>query len=186
MWAAGRAARNGWLTIPDAHLAELVAASGAVEAVTLDLQLQQVPVVAALSPEQALGDDVDWHRVDVVLVDIWDATSTAFDRYVGVAIAERIRALRPLRLRDAALTGRLGEQLTIIAVSRHMPNAAMNHRLHEAGVDLRFDREAPPCASPANSLSSSITPKPTSRHTLSLRGSRPRRRPPSAWARPPG
>ena len=37
-WAAGRAARNAWLTIPDAHLAEMVAASGIAEAVTLDLQ----------------------------------------------------------------------------------------------------------------------------------------------------
>ena len=37
-WAAGRAARNAWLTIPDAHLAEMVAARGAAEAVTLDLQ----------------------------------------------------------------------------------------------------------------------------------------------------
>ncbi len=37
-WAAGRAARNAWLTIPDAHLAEMVAAHGLAEAVTLDLQ----------------------------------------------------------------------------------------------------------------------------------------------------
>lgn len=37
-WAAGRAARNAWLTIPDAHLAEMVAARGVAEAVTLDLQ----------------------------------------------------------------------------------------------------------------------------------------------------
>jgi 4-hydroxy-2-oxoheptanedioate aldolase len=37
-WASGRAARNAWLTIPDAHLAELVAARGISEAVTLDLQ----------------------------------------------------------------------------------------------------------------------------------------------------
>ncbi len=37
-WAAGRAARNAWLTIPDAHLAEIVAARGLAEAVTLDLQ----------------------------------------------------------------------------------------------------------------------------------------------------
>lgn len=37
-WAAGRAARNAWLTIPDAHLAEMVAARGIAEAVTLDLQ----------------------------------------------------------------------------------------------------------------------------------------------------
>jgi 4-hydroxy-2-oxoheptanedioate aldolase len=37
-WAAGRAARNAWLTIPDAHLAETVAARGVAEAVTLDLQ----------------------------------------------------------------------------------------------------------------------------------------------------
>ncbi|MEK0084584.1 HpcH/HpaI aldolase family protein [Benzoatithermus flavus] len=37
-WAAGRPARNAWLTIPDAHLAEMVAARGSVEAVTLDLQ----------------------------------------------------------------------------------------------------------------------------------------------------
>ena len=37
-WAAGRAARNAWLTIPDTHLAEMVAACGVAEAVTLDLQ----------------------------------------------------------------------------------------------------------------------------------------------------
>src|ERR671929_2051634 len=37
-WAAGRAARNAWLTIPDAHLAETVAARGVAEAVTVDLQ----------------------------------------------------------------------------------------------------------------------------------------------------
>src|SRR4051794_13020209 len=37
-WAAGRAARNAWLTIPDAHLAETVAARGMAEAVTVDLQ----------------------------------------------------------------------------------------------------------------------------------------------------
>lgn len=37
-WASGRAARNAWLTIPDAHLAEMVAAKGISEAVTLDLQ----------------------------------------------------------------------------------------------------------------------------------------------------
>jgi 4-hydroxy-2-oxoheptanedioate aldolase len=37
-WAAGRAARNAWLTIPDAHLAEMVAASGVAEAVSIDLQ----------------------------------------------------------------------------------------------------------------------------------------------------
>lgn len=37
-WASGRAARNAWLTIPDAHLAEMVAARGIAEAVTLDLQ----------------------------------------------------------------------------------------------------------------------------------------------------
>jgi 4-hydroxy-2-oxoheptanedioate aldolase len=37
-WAAGRPARNAWLTIPDAQLAEIVAASGVGETVTLDLQ----------------------------------------------------------------------------------------------------------------------------------------------------
>ena len=37
-WAAGRPARNAWLTFPDAHLAEIVAARGVTEAVTLDLQ----------------------------------------------------------------------------------------------------------------------------------------------------
>ncbi len=37
-WAAGRTARNAWLTVPDAHMAETVAASGVAEAVTLDLQ----------------------------------------------------------------------------------------------------------------------------------------------------
>ena len=37
-WASGRPARNAWLTIPDAQLAEMAAASGIAEAVTLDLQ----------------------------------------------------------------------------------------------------------------------------------------------------
>ena len=37
-WASGRAARNAWLTIPDAHLAEMVAARGVAEADTLDLK----------------------------------------------------------------------------------------------------------------------------------------------------
>ncbi|MDD7968750.1 HpcH/HpaI aldolase family protein [Actinomycetospora lemnae] len=41
-WAAGRAARNGWLTVPDPHLVEVVAAHaagrGLLDAVTLDLQ----------------------------------------------------------------------------------------------------------------------------------------------------
>jgi 4-hydroxy-2-oxoheptanedioate aldolase len=37
-WEAGRSARNAWLTIPDPYLAEIVAARGWVEAVTLDLQ----------------------------------------------------------------------------------------------------------------------------------------------------
>lgn len=37
-WSEGRAARNGWLTMPDPHLAELVAARGVLDAITLDLQ----------------------------------------------------------------------------------------------------------------------------------------------------
>ncbi|MDD7942255.1 aldolase/citrate lyase family protein [Actinomycetospora lutea] len=41
-WAAGRAARNGWLTVPDPHLVEVVAAhaagQGLLDALTLDLQ----------------------------------------------------------------------------------------------------------------------------------------------------
>jgi 4-hydroxy-2-oxoheptanedioate aldolase len=37
-WSAGKAARNAWITIPDAYLVETVAARGEVEAVTLDLQ----------------------------------------------------------------------------------------------------------------------------------------------------
>ncbi|MEJ2884920.1 HpcH/HpaI aldolase family protein [Actinomycetospora aeridis] len=41
-WDAGRAARNGWLTVPDPHLVELVAAHaaghGLLDALTLDLQ----------------------------------------------------------------------------------------------------------------------------------------------------
>jgi 4-hydroxy-2-oxoheptanedioate aldolase len=37
-WEAGQPARNGWLTIPDPYLAEIVAAKAPVEAVTVDLQ----------------------------------------------------------------------------------------------------------------------------------------------------
>lgn len=38
MWAAKLVVRNAWLTLPDAYLAETVAASGCAEAVTLDMQ----------------------------------------------------------------------------------------------------------------------------------------------------
>lgn len=38
LWGRGAAARNGWLTVPDPYLAEIVAASGAVDAVTIDMQ----------------------------------------------------------------------------------------------------------------------------------------------------
>lgn len=57
-WATGRAARTAWLTIPDAHLAEMVAASGAVEAVTLDLQhglFDRSSAVSALRAVSAHG-----------------------------------------------------------------------------------------------------------------------------------
>lgn len=37
-WQRGGILRNAWLTIPDAYLAETVAASGHVEAVTIDMQ----------------------------------------------------------------------------------------------------------------------------------------------------
>ena len=57
-WAAGRAARNAWLTIPDAHLAEMVAARGVTEAVTVDLQhglFDQVSAVHAFRAVAAHG-----------------------------------------------------------------------------------------------------------------------------------
>ena len=57
-WAAGRAARNAWLTIPDAHLAEMVAARGVTEAVTVDLQhglFDQVSAVQAFRAVAAHG-----------------------------------------------------------------------------------------------------------------------------------
>lgn len=37
-WQRGGVLRNAWLTVPDAYLAEIVAASGHVEAVTIDMQ----------------------------------------------------------------------------------------------------------------------------------------------------
>ena len=57
-WAAGRAARNAWLTIPDTHLAEMVAARGVTEAVTVDLQhglFDQVSAVQAFRAVAAHG-----------------------------------------------------------------------------------------------------------------------------------
>ncbi len=54
-WAAGRAARNAWLTIPDAHLAEMVAARGVTEAVTVDLQHGLFDQVAAVQAFRAVA-----------------------------------------------------------------------------------------------------------------------------------
>lgn len=54
-WAAGRAARNAWLTIPDAHLAEMVAARGTTEAITLDLQHGLFDHGSALSAIRAVS-----------------------------------------------------------------------------------------------------------------------------------
>jgi 4-hydroxy-2-oxoheptanedioate aldolase len=54
-WAVGRAARNAWLTIPDAHLAEMVAARGLTEAVTVDLQHGLFDPGAAVHALRAIG-----------------------------------------------------------------------------------------------------------------------------------
>jgi 4-hydroxy-2-oxoheptanedioate aldolase len=54
-WAGGRAARNAWLTIPDTHLAEMVAARGTTEAVTLDLQHGMFDHGSALSAIRAVS-----------------------------------------------------------------------------------------------------------------------------------
>lgn len=54
-WKAGRAARNAWLTIGDAHLAEMVAAKGRTEAVTLDLQHGIVDQAAAVNVIRAIA-----------------------------------------------------------------------------------------------------------------------------------
>ena len=61
-WAAGRPARNAWLTIPDAHLAEMVAARGATEAVTLDLQHGLFDRHAAVQAIRAVGPSTGRRR----------------------------------------------------------------------------------------------------------------------------
>lgn len=77
-----------------------------------------------------------------MLVDVWDLDADGLDRYAGVAVAEQVRRARPLTLREAWETGRLAEHTTIIAISRHLPGGLLSRRLVEAGVDLRFDRDA--------------------------------------------
>ena len=54
-WKAGRSARNAWLTIPDAYLAEMIAASAEVEAVTLDMQHGLFDNRAAVEAIRAIG-----------------------------------------------------------------------------------------------------------------------------------
>lgn len=98
-------------------------------------------MVACLTPQEALGGAVDWAEVDVLLLDVWDLDATGMDRFVGVGVAEHVRAQRPLGLREAWESGRLADHTTIIAVSRHLPGALLSRRLAEAGVDLRFDRD---------------------------------------------
>ena len=54
-WQAGKPARNAWLTIPDAYLAEFVAARAEVEAVTLDLQHGLFDARAAVESIRAIA-----------------------------------------------------------------------------------------------------------------------------------
>jgi CheY-like chemotaxis protein len=101
---------------------------------------QGVQVVTSLSSAQARHCTGLWHGVDAVVVDAWNAASADFDRYSGVRVAQHIRSVRPVRLPQAASAG-AGGHTTIVAISRHMPNAALHKRLDEAGVDLCFDRD---------------------------------------------
>ena len=83
-WSAGRAARNGWLTVPDAHLAEVVAAYAAghdvLDALTLDLQhglFDRASTAAAVRAIDAHGlaplvrlPAVDEASVEVLVLDL--------------------------------------------------------------------------------------------------------------------
>ena len=54
VWAAGKSAANGWLSLPGSHLAEVMAHQG-WDALTIDLQHSSIDVAAAVPMLQAMA-----------------------------------------------------------------------------------------------------------------------------------
>ena len=54
VWAAGKSAANGWLSLPGSHLSEVMAHQG-WDALTIDLQHSSIDVAAAVSMLQAIA-----------------------------------------------------------------------------------------------------------------------------------
>ena len=81
-WAAGRAARNAWLTFPDEHLAETVAARGVTEAVTVDLQHGLFDLRSAVGAIRAISAH---GRAPLVRLAAVDAAVTGYVLDAGAA-----------------------------------------------------------------------------------------------------
>jgi DNA-binding NarL/FixJ family response regulator len=77
--------------------------------------------------ERALDWPATWTDVDVVVVEAYHR-STAFDRFVGVAVVERVRALAHEHRPE------------IVVVGRDQANPYLTVRLAEAGADRLYRR----------------------------------------------
>lgn len=121
-WAAGRAARNAWLTIPDAHLAEMVAARGVAEAVTLDLQhglFDRAEAVHGLRAVSAHGAS------PLVRLPGVDAASASLASYLLDAGAAGVIAPQVERAEDAE---------ALVAACRYPPRGTRSHGPTRGGL----------------------------------------------------
>ncbi len=73
VWAAGKSAANGWLSLPGSHLAEVMAHQG-WDALTIDLQHSSIDVAAAVPMLQAMATTdvmpivrVPWNEPSVMM-----------------------------------------------------------------------------------------------------------------------
>lgn len=116
-----RGRRRRAVVLDDVELMRRGQCSAFAEADDFDL-------VGCASTAEALGWDERWHGVDVVVVDAYDPNQT-FDRFVGVEVVARLRAL------DLAVQPR------VFVVGLDAANPYLTLRLAEAGADHLYRRD---------------------------------------------
>lgn len=82
-----------------------------------------IEVVVALHPREAIDDVTQLNNADVVLVDAHDPDA-GFDRFHGVDVVRHIRAERP------------GALPVIVVITGHARNDLLRRRMAEAGADF--------------------------------------------------
>jgi CheY-like chemotaxis protein len=87
----------------------------------------EIEIVAALNHAQALGWEIEWDGVDVLVIDAADDRCEA-DHFPGVAVVEAVRRRRR------------SEQTMVIVITGHFFNDAVRRRMREAQADFFYHR----------------------------------------------